>query len=75
MSDEVKSKPLQATFYMRGGHQIVTGNVKSVSMTSNPEGGYSAYSIKWLDAAKAPNMFSLSIPDIVAVVVVEDPYQ
>jgi len=60
-----------AAFYMKGGHVIVIDNIKKLEMTrDNTTGGYSGYSIDWLDVSKKPALFSLSIPDIVAVKVV-----
>lgn len=57
-----------ATFYMRGGHTITVGNVESVELTRDATtGGYAGYTIKWEDPTIAPELFSLSIPDIVAV--------
>lgn len=72
MSDS-ENKPLRATFYMRGGHAIEIGGIKTVTMTSNGNGGYSAYSIKWMPGASPP-LLSLSIPNIVAVLVLEDSF-
>jgi hypothetical protein len=60
-----------ATFYMKGGHAIVVGNIKSVEMRRDATtGSYSGYSIEWEDVEKKPALFTLSIPDIVAVKVV-----
>lgn len=73
MSNNAENKPLRATFYMRGGHAIEIGGIKTVTMTSDGHGGYSAYSIKWMPGA-APALLSLSIPNIMAVLVLEDPY-
>jgi hypothetical protein len=61
-----------ATFYMKGGHVITVGNVEKVTMIRDDSTGtYSGYTIKWLDVDKAPLLFSLSVPDIVAVHVQE----
>lgn len=63
---------LTAHFYMRGNHCIVVDNFKSVEMTRDSNtGGYSAYKIEWISGQKTPSLFTLSIPDIVAVVVTE----
>lgn len=71
----MSTTPQQATFYMRGGHEITLGNLKNVEMNRDTSiGSYSGYTLEWIDGAKAPRMFSLSIPDIVAVIVVDDPY-
>ena len=57
-----------ATFYMKGGHTIVIGNIKSVEMKRDmTTGNYAGYTIEWEDVNKKPALFSLSIPDIVAV--------
>lgn len=62
-----------AVFYMRGGHVIEVGNVESVSMESNSQtGSYNGYSIVWKDKTLSPKLFTLSIPDIVAVVAREE---
>jgi hypothetical protein len=63
-------KSSQATFFMRGGQTVAIGNVKSVSMTRElGTGQYSAYEIEWANPKVAPLMFTLSIPDIIAVIV------
>lgn len=37
-----------ATFYMKGGHVIVIGNIKHVTMNRDAStGGYTGYSIEW----------------------------
>ena len=57
-----------ATFYMKGGHVIQIDNVKSVELKRDSStGSYSGYTIEWQDPDKRPALFSLSIPDIVAV--------
>ena len=68
-----RPKPLTASFYMRGGQIITIGNVKKVEMTrEGSTGQYSAYSSEWTNPKLAPNMFTMSIPDIIAVVAVEE---
>lgn len=60
-----------AVFYMKGGHVLTVKGVKEVSMTrDNQTGGYAGYTIEWEDGHK-PALFSLSIPEIVAVEVHE----
>lgn len=57
-----------ATFYMRGGQTIVIGNIKGVELTRDrATGSYTGYTIEWEDISKKPALFSMSIPDIVAV--------
>ena len=59
---------LTVVFYMRGGHRVVARDVKSVEMTRDSEtGSYSGYTLEWNESAKRPPLFTLSIPDIVAV--------
>jgi len=58
---------LTVTFYMRGGHAVVANNVSEVEMTRNTtDGTYTGYTLSW-NEGKRPAMFTLSIPDIVAV--------
>jgi len=60
------------TFHMRGGHTIVTTGVKEITMRrDNASGAYAGYEITWEEGRK-PLLFSLSIPDIVAVTAVEN---
>lgn len=55
-------------FYMRGGHVVTATRVKEISMTRDKTtGSYCGYHIVWEDDG-IPTFFSLSIPDIVAVV-------
>lgn len=54
-------------FYMRGGHCIGAYNVKCLTMHSDNEGSFCGYKIEWVEGKK-PEFFSLSLPDIVAVV-------
>ena len=59
---------MNVKFYMKGGHVITAKNVKNISSTRHPTtGDYSGYSVDW-SPGLAPNYFSLSIPDIVAIV-------
>jgi hypothetical protein len=67
-------KSLRATFYMKGGHAIEVGNIKSVELTRDADGSYKGYTIEWADTSKSPGLFSMSIPDIVAVMVQDDQY-
>ena len=61
----------QATFYLRGNHEITLDNIGSVTMTrDNETGSYAAYTIEWFDQSRAPHMFTMSLPDIVAVRVI-----
>ena len=55
-------------FYMRGGHAIIVDGVEELTMTRDPSGtgAYGSYRITWEDG-KQPKLFTLSIPDIVAV--------
>jgi len=65
-------KPLTVRFYMRGGHVVTATRVKSVEMTrDNSTGSYSGYTLEWNDPKDRPSMFTVSIPDIVAVVATE----
>lgn len=60
-----------ATFYMKGNHIITVDGVKEVTMTRDHKmGSYAGYTIEWEDGYK-PSLFSLSIPEIVAVKVTE----
>lgn len=65
---------LTVRFYMNGGHVIVVRDVKKVEMTRDPStGSYSAYHLEWIDGAKdTPSLFTLSIPEIIAVIATED---
>lgn len=59
-------------FYMKGGHVIYADQVKHISMAHDTTtGAYCGYDIAWEDEG-GPKFFSLSIPDIVAVVSVND---
>lgn len=63
-----KQSGMVATFCMRGRHTIVIDNIKSVEMKPDiSTGNYTGYTIEWEDIWKKPDLFSLSIPDIVAV--------
>jgi hypothetical protein len=60
-----------AVFYMKGGHVLTVRGVKEVTMTRDTvTGSYSGYNIKW-EEGHAPSLFTMSIPDIVAVEVHE----
>lgn len=65
------SKPLNVRFYMRGGHVVDAIGVKKLTMNRHPEGGYLGYTIEWMYPETSPDLFTLSIPDIVAVVATE----
>lgn len=67
-----QEKPLVAHFYMRSGQIITVGNVKSVKVGRAGTGQYDSYQIEWVNPALAPNLFTLSIPDIIAVIVQEE---
>lgn len=55
-------------FYMRGGHVVTATKVKEISITRDKTtGAYCGYHIVWEDDG-IPAFFTLSIPDIVAVV-------
>lgn len=55
-------------FYMRGGHVVTATKVKEISVTRDKTtGSYCGYHIVWEDDG-IPTFFTLSIPDIVAVV-------
>lgn len=66
-----ESKPIErgATykFLMSGGHTVYAYHVASLSTRSNDDGSFRSYEIHWVEGHK-PKFFSLSIPDIVAVV-------
>lgn len=51
-------------------HGLSKGAQRIVYARDNTTGGYAGYSIDWQDVSKKPALFSLSIPDIVAVKVV-----
>lgn len=58
---------LTVTFYMRAGHAVSTHGVNKVEMTrDSTTGSYAGYTLEW-NEGKQPAMFTLSIPDIVAV--------
>jgi hypothetical protein len=65
------SKPLNVKFYMQGGHVVEAIGVKKLTMSRDPGGGYSAYTIEWMWPDSSPELFTLSVPDIVAVVATE----
>lgn len=63
-----KEETMTVHFHMRNGSVVRTHGVTKVEMTREGSSGqYSAYSIEWVKGA-APRMFTLSIPDIVAVI-------
>lgn len=67
--DSVKEefKLMRVTFYMMGGHKVTTDHVKKITMGRNFETGkYNSYSIEWAMSANN-DLFSLSVPDVVAV--------
>lgn len=54
-------------FYMKGGHVIVTKYVKTFTATHDRATGYyTGYEIVWEDG-RNPKLFSLCLPDIVAI--------
>lgn len=55
-------------FFMKGGHIIKAPDVTDVTMKrDNTTGAYIGYDLTWANPKNAPKMFTLSIPDIVAV--------
>jgi len=62
-----KEYTMTVDFHMRNGSVVRAYDVTSVEMTRAGSGAYSAYKIEWGKGA-APRLFTLSIPDIVAVV-------
>jgi hypothetical protein len=64
--------PLDVTFYMRGGHEVKISFVDTVELDRDPTtGGYTKYLITWHDGY-APELFTLSLKDIVAVTATEN---
>jgi hypothetical protein len=62
-------KVLDVHFYMKGGHVVTATGVKEVKMTRDTTtGAYIGYEVKWCWPESSPELFTLSIPDIVAVV-------
>jgi len=73
--DDPKMKLLTVTFYMKGGHQVVAKYAKNVKMTRDSgTGAYSGYEVEF-EPGHHPSLFTVSIPDIVAVVAEEQPLQ
>lgn len=60
-------------FYMKGGHVVTASGVEKVEMTrDNTTGSYSGYTIKW-EEGHSPRLFTLSVPDIIAVHAHDEP--
>lgn len=63
---------MNVTFYLRGGHEIKLSGISSVEMQRDMSTGYyRGYDIKWSNPDDAPRLFTMSIPDIVAVLTSE----
>jgi hypothetical protein len=67
-----KEDTMTVHFHMRNGSVVEAHGVTNVEMTrENSTGQYSAYSIEWAKG-RSMRLFTLSIPDIVAVVAVNE---
>lgn len=62
------SKLIRVNFHMRSGSTVTAEYVETVEMTRRPEtGDYAGYRLEF-EKGRAPRLFTVSIPDIVAVV-------
>jgi hypothetical protein len=55
-------------FHMTGGHIIEAKNVKELIMTSNRDGSFAGYEVRWAKGC-CPKMWSLNTQAIVAVTI------
>jgi hypothetical protein len=67
-----KEDTMTVNFHMRNGSIVQAHGVTKVEMTrESSTGQYSGYQLEWAKGS-SPRLFTLSIPDIVAVVAVSD---
>ncbi len=65
---EPSPRLMYVEFYLRSGRVVYTDKVTNIEMTRESDtGAYSGYKIEWAEGF-SPRLFSLSIPEIAAVV-------